>query len=190
MTAAFYSALVLASGGGGGVDEMGFDPHAFKLTLWTFVTFVVVLAILWNFAWGPILAALAERSAKIKSDIEGAEAGRAEANALKADYQAKLDHARAEVVGIVEEGKRDAVALKETILAAAKDEATAVKARAEREVALARAAAYEEGWDATAKLSAELAGRLIGRELKASDHTKLIAEVVDRYKSSVAKQVS
>lgn len=188
MTPALQGWICLLAAGGGGGDPMGFEfhPNAFKLSLWTFVTFVVVLVLLWKFAWGPILQALEERSEGIRNDIEGAEKNRTEAEALKADYQSKLDKAREEVIEIVEEGKRDAAVIKDETLSEARDEASKIKERAERETKLGRDKALEEVWDTASELATELAGKLIARDLKADDHKDLIAEVVEQYKAAAA----
>lgn len=191
MSLAFGVLAILAAGGGAHGDELGFsaDPNALKLTLWTLLTFVCVLVILWKFAWGPILQALKQREDGIRHDIESAQQERSRAEDLKGNYEKKLEQARDEVVEIVAEGKRDATRLKDDLLAEARTEAAAIKTRAQRETDLAEAAAFERVWDTAAELSTHLAGRVIGRELSASDHQALIAEVISQYRDALAAKV-
>ena len=81
------------------------DPD---LAIWTFLVFLVLLAVLWKFAWGPIAAALDLREQKIADNIAAAEQCNEEAKKLLADYEAKLAAARDEVRGILDEARRDA----------------------------------------------------------------------------------
>ena len=63
-------------------------PEEFQtdLAIWTFVVFVVLLAILWKFAWGPIVAGLEKREQGIAEHIAAAERAHEEAKLLLAEY--------------------------------------------------------------------------------------------------------
>lgn len=49
-------------------------PEQFRsdLAIWTFVVFILLLAILWKFAWGPIVAGLEKREESIAHNIDEA----------------------------------------------------------------------------------------------------------------------
>lgn len=165
---------------------LGLDKSGFWLTFWTTATFLVVLIILWKFAWKPILVALEERSEGIRSDIEGAESSRVEAQKLKAEYRGKIEGARDQVTELIEEGRRDAAKVRDDMVAEAQKEATAIRERAQRESELSKAQALETIWDTAADLSTELAGKIIEKSLNADDHKKLVDDVVSRYKAMSA----
>jgi F-type H+-transporting ATPase subunit b len=152
-------------------------------------TFLIVLGVLWKYAWTPILEALDARSERIRSDLDGAENARAAAEQVKAEYDEHLGGARDEVREIIEEGKRDATKVKEDIVAHANQEAQEIRERASRETGLAQAKAFEELWETAADLGTELAGKIIAQSLSASDHRKLAEEVIDQYKAAVGKGV-
>ncbi len=64
------------------------------LTLWTGITFLVLLVVLGKFAWGPIVAMLAERERTIKDAIESAKKERQEAERLLSDQKQALAKAQ------------------------------------------------------------------------------------------------
>ena len=51
--------------------------------------------------------------------------------------------------------------------------------RARREIHLATVTATRELYDLSAKLATDLAARVLGREMTAKDHERLIAEAID-----------
>ncbi len=78
------------------------------LAIFTVLIFLILLAVLWKFAWGPISAALDLREKKISDNIAAAEQLNQEAKRLLGEYEAKLTAAREEVRGILDEARRDA----------------------------------------------------------------------------------
>ena len=56
------------------------------LAIWSFVVFLVLLAILTKFAWGPIVAGLAKREQGIEENIAAAKRANEEAKKVLADY--------------------------------------------------------------------------------------------------------
>jgi F-type H+-transporting ATPase subunit b len=146
--------------------------------IWTAVIFVVLLVVLRKFAWGPLLDALQQREKFIRESLEKAKADREAAEAHLAEYAAKLREARTEASGIVEEGRRDAEALKQKIESDAHSEADLVVERARREIELAKRAAVQEIYSVAGRLATRAASKIVGRELKAEDHQRLIEESI------------
>src|SRR5436305_291132 len=91
--------------------------------VWTVLIFVLVLAVLGKYAWGPILSTLQARESFIHEALAKAKHDRDEAEARLKQYEERLAGARAEATAIVEEGRRDAEVVKRKIEAAAKVEA-------------------------------------------------------------------
>ncbi|MEM6454197.1 MAG: F0F1 ATP synthase subunit B [Acidobacteriota bacterium] len=145
---------------------------------WTVLIFSLVLFVLGKFAWGPLLETLQKREDFIHDALAQAKRDRDEAAAALANYETKIQEARAEATAIVEEGRRDADALKAKIEQLANDEAAKIKARAEREVGLARDGAVKELYALSGTLATELAGRIIEKELDPKDHTRLIEDAL------------
>jgi len=146
--------------------------------LWTLVTFVIVLVLLGKFAWGPILGALQKREEFIRDSLDQAKKDRQAAEARLKEYSDKLQTAREEASAIVEEGRRDALVVKEKIDADTKAEAEALIDRAKREISIATETAVKELYGLTAKIATDAAARIIRKELSPSDHERLIAESI------------
>ena len=186
----FLVSLVLAApalaaeaehGGGGASNPFAGD---FGNALWTLVIFGLVLFVLGKFAWGPILNTL--RETFIRESLETAKRDRDEAEARLREYEERLAQARAEATAIVEEGRRDAVVVKQRIEEDAQLEADKRLERAKREIQIATETATKELYLLSARLATDMAGKMIGRELTPQDHERLIAESLDGVNASAA----
>ena len=98
--------------------------------LFSFIIFGVLLAVLYKFAWGPIVEGLELREKKMADDIEGARTANEKAQAQLAAYDAKIAGAESEAAALIAEAKNDALAAKDKIMADASQEAQRTKDRA------------------------------------------------------------
>ncbi|RME92246.1 MAG: ATP synthase F0 subunit B [Candidatus Hydrogenedentota bacterium] len=146
------------------------------LAIWTLITFLLVLTILWLFAWKPIVKALDARSHRIADDLEKSRKLREEAEALLRDYESKLEKAKAEAVEIVEEGRKDAEVLRKRILDEAAEEGERIKKRVSGELEQAKLKALAEIEERVVDLAEELVSRVLKDKLTGVDHKKLILE--------------
>ncbi len=171
-----------AEHGGGSAS----NPFAGDLgnAIWTLIIFVIVLIVLGKFAWGPILNTLQARETFIRESLETAKRDRDEAEARLREYEERLAQARAEATAIVEEGRRDAVVVKQRIEEDAQLEADKRLERAKREIQIATETATKELYLLSARLATDMAGKMIGRELTPQDHERLIAESLDGVNAS------
>jgi F-type H+-transporting ATPase subunit b len=156
-------------------------------SFWTLLVFVLVLALLGKLAWGPILNTLQARESFIHDALASAKRDRDEAEARLREYEARLAQSRAEASAIVEEGRRDAVVVKQRIEEDARREADKMIERAKREIQIATETATKELYQLSARLATDMAGRVIGRELSPQDHERLIAESLDS--ANVARRI-
>ncbi len=147
------------------------------------ILFTILVVVLYQFAWKHILHALEAREGKIKGDLDRAESARKEAEAVLARHEAAMNQAKAEALAILEEGKADAVRLKEAILAEARDEAAKVGERGRREIELARDKAIGDLQAQAAALSIAMATKILGREVKVSDQDRLLQESLTEFKT-------
>lgn len=175
------AAPVLASSGGGEAS----NPFAGDIgnALWTVVIFVLVLVVLGKFAWGPILDALQKREQFIHDSLAEAKIAREAAEASMKEHEAKLAQAKAEATAIVDEGRRDAEAVRSRIEQEAKVEADKMLERAKREISLATESAVSEIYSLSGKLATDVAARVIGKELSGADHERLLNEAINDFKA-------
>ena len=146
--------------------------------LWTVVIFGLVLVVLGKFAWGPLLAGLQAREAYIREALETARRDRQEAESRLREYEEKLAASRTEATAIIDEGRRDAEVVKRKIEEHARQESAKMIERARREIDAAATEATRQLYALSAHLATELAARIIGRELDAKDHERLIEESI------------
>jgi len=158
------------------------------LAFFTFVVFLVLLAILWKFAWGPIIQALERREQAVADHIAQAERNHEQAKLLLAQYEQKLADAANEVRALMEEARRDAEHTKQSILAEAKAGAEAEKARALRDIEAATDSAMETLAQKSAQLAVDLAGKIVRAQLTQADHAKLIQDAIGKFPAAAPGQ--
>ncbi|MCE5286548.1 MAG: F0F1 ATP synthase subunit B [Pelosinus sp.] len=142
--------------------------------------FLILVAILAKFAYKPLMKGLADRQTQIISNIETAEREKAEAAALKREYQQQLMAARTEAQAIVEKARKLAEESKEEILAEARTEHARLLKAAQAEIARERDLAVAELKGEVVTLSLAAATKIIGRNLDASANSKLVNEFIEK----------
>ena len=172
---ALSAAPVLASaeGGQGGPFEGNIGN-----ALWTLVIFGLVVLVLGKFAWKPILGGLQQREEFIRTSLTQAKADREAAEARLKEYSDKLVSARAEATAIVEEARRDSEALKRRFQEETQVEANRTIERARREIKIAQETAVKELYVLTARLTTDVAGKILEREINPADHDRLIRDSI------------
>lgn len=160
-------------------------PEEFRsdLAIVSFIIFLLLLAILTKFAWGPIVQGLEKREQTIAEHIAAAERSHEQAKALLAEHERKLAGAADEVRALLDEGRRDADRVKQEILAEAKAGADNERVRALRDIESATDQALKSLAERSASLAVELAGKIVQAKLSPADHNRLIQEAVAKFPS-------
>jgi F-type H+-transporting ATPase subunit b len=158
-------------GHGASPNPLAISPD---LAIFTAIVFLVLLAVLWKFAWGPIAEALDQREHGIAGQIEEAKRSNEDAKRLLAEHQTRLDGATEEVKGLLDQARRDAESQKQQIVTEAQQAAQAEKDRAVREIGLAKDQALQELAERSVDTAVNLAGQIVRRQLTADDHVDLI----------------
>ena len=177
-------------GEGGAPNPVNADGYNFRgdLTIWTAVVFLVVLAILYKTAWGPICEGLQKRENEIAAQIAEAQKKNDEARQLLVDYEKKLAAAQDEVRNLIEEGRRSAEKVGQQLVDKAREEAGIERQRAVQQIESATLAALKELAERSATLAVDLAGKIVGAKLQAADHSRLIEQAVTEFsRSGMAK---
>jgi F-type H+-transporting ATPase subunit b len=155
-----------------------------SLAIWTAVVFLVLLLVLYKFAWGPLSRALHQREEHMEHVLLDAEKARNESERLLAEHRKQMATAADQVRALIEEARRDAQATADEIIRKAQAEAEASRDRAQREIGLARDEALVEIWSKTADLAVSVAGRVLSRELNQDDHRRLVASAMGELPAS------
>jgi F-type H+-transporting ATPase subunit b len=134
--------------------------------------------ILTKLLYKPVRGFMAKRSEKIKSQLDHAMDESAKATELRLQYEQKLldiDKSRDE---ILDEARKQAVENGRVILAEAKAEADALKARAHATVEMEWERAQEEMRLAILNVSAAMAGKMVVASMSKEAHEKLFDETM------------
>ncbi|MFZ4516284.1 MAG: F0F1 ATP synthase subunit B [Acidimicrobiia bacterium] len=146
--------------------------------LWGGLAFLIVLIVLIKFAFPALRKGLKNREDKIRGDLEAAEAGRAQAEQLKADYEAKLADARKDSARIVEEARQAADAMRKDLVAQAETEANEIKARAAEDVKAQSNRAMADLQGQVAEISIDLAEKIVERSLDRDAQRQLVEQYI------------
>jgi F-type H+-transporting ATPase subunit b len=156
------------------------NPAEFRgdMAIYTFVVFILLLAILGKIAWPAITAALEERERNIEENIAAATAKHEEARRLLAEHEAKLAEASGEVRELMDEARRDAEHAKAQIVEEAKQAASAERDRAIREVDMATEAAMQRLAETSANLAVDLASKVVRTNVTKDQQSQLVRDAL------------
>lgn len=143
------------------------------------ILFIVLMAMIAKFAWGPVNAMLKERADRISDDIDAAEKSRKEADALAKQRKEALDNSHAEATSIINNAKDSGAKERELIIGNAQDEAKSLKDQAKRDIEQERTDALRSAQDDIASLSIEIASKVIKKELDENSQKQLIDSYIE-----------
>jgi F-type H+-transporting ATPase subunit b len=183
--------VLAAEGGAGHGDEATspvYQPAQGIITgVATIVIFILLVAVLGKYAWGPILAGLKAREEKIRKDIAAAEEARARAEATLRQYNDQLATAEQKVRDLLTKATADAEKLAGSIRTRGQQEAEEIKERAMRDIDAAREQALSEIYQQTADLATRVAEKILRRNLNADDQRTLVNESLQELQTVGAK---
>jgi F-type H+-transporting ATPase subunit b len=171
---------------GGAEDNPLVSPRV-DLAIWSIIIFVLLLLLLRKTAWGPMLDAFHKRERSIADAIKEAEEARASAHSLRQDLEAHINKSHEQVRDLLDEGRKEAQAARDRMLAEARGEVQAERERLHREIDMARDQALQQIWTQAAQLATLVSSKVIRRKLTPEDHSGLIEEALADLRR-VAKQ--
>lgn len=155
------------------------SPDARMLVL-TWVTFILLLTVLYKFAWKPILKALDEREALIRKAVDEAEKTREELARVHATRQEMIMEAERKAKEIVREARQAALEASRVIEHKAKEEAQILLKNARRDIRGETEKAQIILRKESAAIAVALAGKLIEKNLDDEDNHRLVNEAIQR----------
>jgi len=142
------------------------------------IMFIILMALLKKFAWGPLMGIMKEREAHVANEIAAAENSRQEAKKLLEEQRTLLKEARTDAQGLIESAKKQGDLQREEIIATARGEAERIKESAKLEIEQQKEKAVTAIREQVAQLSVLIASKVIEKELSAADQEKLINEYI------------
>ena len=171
-----------AHGEGGGLEFTGIKRY--DLGIYTLIVFGILMFVLSKYAWPHMREGLEKREANIKSALEQARQGQADATALIAQAKSELDETASKVKGMLDEARRDAETLRADQREAGMKDAQAERERAKREIEAAKDVALKDIYDQSVRLAALMSEKALRRKVSTEDHRRLLDEALTDLKAS------
>jgi F-type H+-transporting ATPase subunit b len=149
-------------------------PHEIVVGL---VVFAVLYLVLSRAMLPKLDAVYAERHDRIDGTLERAEQARAEARRADQEYRVRISQAREEAARIRDAAREEGRRHSEEVLAEAREEAARIVAQGRGELDEERSRLRTDLQPDIARLSRQLAGRILGREVGDEEY----GETVDSY---------
>jgi len=150
------------------------------LLLWTVITFLILLLILWKAAWKPIIGALDARAERVRGDIENAEKSRQESEKVLVEYKTLLANSKEESAKIITNAREEGEKIGNAIVEKAAKEAQELLERTKKEIAIAKENALDALKADIVLFSTEIASKIIERNLKPEDQSSIVRETLNR----------
>ncbi len=154
-----------------------------SVNLWNILISLVNLYILYRiirrFLFKPVQKVLDQRQQAVDDQYTRAEKAEAEAEESKRAWQARMDSAGEEADRLIHAASENAKSAGDALMKDARSKADAIVRQAEDAARLERRKAEEGIRTELAGLSTELASKLIGREVRESDHRAMIDEFIE-----------
>jgi F-type H+-transporting ATPase subunit b len=143
---------------------------------WTVLIFVILMALLWRFAWPSILKSVEERERRIQKQLEDAERANTEAQRLLAEHKQTIAGARSEAQEMIAKAKVVAQKERELLLAKAREEYEALLARARKDIDAEKEKAILALRSEAVELSIAAASKVIEANLDSDANRRLVTD--------------
>ena len=127
-----------------------------------------------------IKAIIDARREAADKEITDARTAKEEAMVIKATYEQNMLESKAEAEKILQSAQQTAEKRGEQIISDAQKTAVAMKQRAEAEIAQEKKRVLNETKDEISEIAMAIAGKVVGRELTASDHAQMVDSFIDK----------
>ncbi len=163
----------------GGVEHAEIMELNWLPAVTSLVVFLLAFGFLYVKVWPKIIKGLEDRETKIRQEIESAEQAREQAKSALAEYEQELANARQEANQMIARAKADATAAGQELRERNEAELADMRQRATRELQNAKRTAITELHAEAANLAAEIASRILKREISAKDQQRLVDESLE-----------
>ena len=153
-----------------------------SIDAWTIIFQICNLLILFllvrKFLWKRVMAVLDKRQEEIDGIYSAADKAKEDADQMKQEYTERMSNAREEADRLVRNAVDTAQNRGDAIVKEAQAEAAHMKQKAESEIEQEKRKAYSELMGEISGMAADIAGRMVEREINAEDHRQLVEEFI------------
>lgn len=149
------------------------------MMVWSILSFVALLGLLWKFALPLILSGLEDREKKISGDIQSAEELRAEAEKIKSEFDALLQTANEKANTIVQLAQDEARKMQEKTTQETEAKVRQMQKEAEHEILVSRNKLLGEIRDYVSAVTISSTERILKRALNEDDRKRMVDESIE-----------
>ena len=153
-----------------------------SIDAWTIIfqicNLLILLLLVRKFLWKRVMAVLDARQEEINGIYAAAGKDRAEAAQMKQDYTERMGNAREEADRLVKNAVDIAHNRGDAIVNGAKAEAAHLKQKAEQDIEQEKRKVYSELMGEISGMAADIAGRMVEREINEKDHRELVEQFI------------
>jgi F-type H+-transporting ATPase subunit b len=158
-----------------GGSEAGLTINLFWVLV-SAINFLLLLTIIWTFAFKPLVKTLDDRKAAIEQGLKDAEQARRDRESAEAERVATLAEARREANDILARAQKVAQESRDTDIAASREELERMRVRAAAEIEAEKTRAIGELRSEVADLALAAAGRVVGETMSDDRQRRLVQE--------------
>lgn len=155
--------------------KIGFD---WRMALFNLINFLILFFILKKYAFGPVLAILKERHAKVTESVENITKAKTELSMAQQKAQEITDKAKVQGNKLIEQAHDDAKMLSEEMKEKAKADIELLISQAKKNIAIDKAEMKEQLKGETAGLVVEALTQVLGDKFDKKSDEKYIQGVV------------
>lgn len=146
--------------------------------LFTLITFLILLALLKKYAWGPLKSIMDEREETINKDIDDAQAAKVNAKKLEEENRDILKKTQEEVQTILDDAKHQAKVQQEQIISDANVKANGLIQSAQAEIQQEKQRAIADINNRVSELSVLIASKVINKEISEQGQKELVEKYI------------
>jgi len=159
------------------------DPNALILNFGLHIVNAVILfLILRKLLFKPVKGYMDKRTQLFEEQKDDLDNRREEIARQETEYRQKMDNTRDEAKKIMDQANERANEHMAEAQQKARDQVEAMMARGRKQIESERAKAMEDIKGQAADLAVEIASKILAREIKREDHTKIIEDFLERVK--------
>ena len=148
--------------------------------VFTLINTLIIFLIYFFFLHKPVCKILDQRAEMVNKEMDEAEKAKNEADAVKAEYEQRLQESMEEANRIVAEATRKAQAREAEIVAEANNEAAEMKKRAEEAIEKEKKRAINEIKGEISEMVVMAASKVAEKEISEKDNEKIIDTVLSQ----------
>jgi len=166
--------IIVPSNHGSPAHEKGFFSPDMSMVLLTWVTFFLLLAVLYKYAWKPILSLLDEREESIRKSLEDVDRIKNELESLDTKCSQLIADAESKATQVIDQSRKAAKEAANIIQNKAREEAQISLENALRDIKEETQKARVKLREESAQIAVGLASKLIEENMNADKNRSLI----------------